>query len=1142
MTRSVKRAGAPTPRWRAVTCCLLLALVTSTVFAQEEIQERASATATASDADINVADLVTRIEVLETRTDLSGTERDLVLEQLRAAVSRVQAAETARKSASEYAAGLQSAPDTIAALAAESAAGREPDELPDVADSVAMQLRLAALQADSVSLHSKQRNLEEKLRGMDSRPPQARAELSDLRMQLERAQAPVPANASSLLIEASRLREQASREELSARIEKIEQELSSLPTRKSIATAQRDLLERRAIEVDAAIEVWSARIASSRKQQVAEAEARARELERSLAGNSEEIRIFAAESVELRTSTTQLGSRLETARTEQLRSRRLLDNVEEARLGADQILAIGSISDESAQLLRGLQKSLATGDRIGQRIDQRNKALVDLRVQQFQTQQALRTLQSSDSANGRLQVNGLVSAHHEPVLVAMLVEHRQAALSDLASAQEQLISMLSESNALDAELLQASEHLHALLDQRLLWLPSTAPLGANWLRKVGFGGSWLLSPSNWAELPPALWSSLRNFPLRLLLLGLVAGALLVIRKRLAAALPTLSQSVGQRDDVFGNTLLAWGATFLLALAWPLVIGIVGWGLSGRGGGDFANALGQGMLSLAMVWLMLGMFIDLCRPRGLFVAHFGWDPQGTRRLGRAFRLLLAVLAPTALLTAMTAATGDPKLIDGIGRLGFLLGSLALALFTNRLFRSRNGALGRLLSRTGWAGRASLLWLRVLVAVPLLLAALASMGYYATARELQGRMFTSGWILLLVVIVYHVAMRGVLVASQRAAWRQAEELHAKALADAKVTKPAEGSDGGEGSEALVLQNQQGEIDAVTVSQQTRALLLAASAVGLAVMLLGVWRDVIPALNVFNEVVLWSRVVTGNAGDSVEAVTLGNVLMSFLIVGLTTIAARNLPGFLEILFLHRARIDTGTRYAIATIARYVIFAIGLVVAINRIGADWSKLQWIVAALGVGLGFGLQEIVANFISGLIILFERPVRVGDVVSIGGTRGTVTRIQIRATTITDFDNIEVVVPNKVFITGIVQNWTLSSAVTRVVLKVGIGYGSDVKKAHQLMLGVAAANPNVLKSPAPKVLFTGLGDSALEFEIRVHVGGIDERLTTTDALYQALLAALSKADINIPFPQRDVHVRHVDQLAGGPQAPSMPQSG
>jgi len=140
-----------------------------------------------------------------------------------------------------------------------------------------------------------------------------------------------------------------------------------------------------------------------------------------------------------------------------------------------------------------------------------------------------------------------------------------------------------------------------------------------------------------------------------------------------------------------------------------------------------------------------------------------------------------------------------------------------------------------------------------------------------------------------------------------------------------------------------------------------------------------------------------------------------------------AKNIPGLLEIVVLQKLPIDTGGRFAVTAIARYLITVVGVVVAFGAIGVGWSKVQWLVAAISVGLGFGLQEIFANFVSGLMLLFERPIRIGDVVTVGGITGTVTRIRIRATTITDWDRKELVIPNKEFITGQVVNWTLSDA-------------------------------------------------------------------------------------------------------------------
>nr|MBP6719059.1 mechanosensitive ion channel [Rhodoferax sp.] len=331
-------------------------------------------------------------------------------------------------------------------------------------------------------------------------------------------------------------------------------------------------------------------------------------------------------------------------------------------------------------------------------------------------------------------------------------------------------------------------------------------------------------------------------------------------------------------------------------------------------------------------------------------------------------------------------------------------------------------------------------------------------------------------------------------------------------------------GDVSETLNLQNHAPAIDVVAVSQQTRALWRAASFIVLLVLLSGIWGGLVPALSVFNDIALWSQVVTTSAGDTMEVITLGHVLLGLLVLLMTFIAARNLPGFLELTLLQRLQIDAGTRYAISTIGRYTIIGIGLATAFNYVGADWSQLKWIVAALGVGLGFGLQEIVANFVSGLIILFERPVRVGDVVSIGLTTGTVSRIRIRAITITDFDNFEVIVPNKSFITGTVQNWSLTSQVTRVLIKVGVAYGSDVLQVQKLMLDVATANPQVLSAPAPSAYFVNFGPSALDFELRVFVSSIDQRLVTQHELHVALDAAFQQAGVDIPFPQREIHLR------------------
>ena len=190
--------------------------------------------------------------------------------------------------------------------------------------------------------------------------------------------------------------------------------------------------------------------------------------------------------------------------------------------------------------------------------------------------------------------------------------------------------------------------------------------------------------------------------------------------------------------------------------------------------------------------------------------------------------------------------------------------------------------------------------------------------------------------------------------------------------------------------------------------------------------------------------------------------------------------------------------------------------------VGFSATPLQWMAAALTVGLGFGLQEIFANFVSGLILLVERPFRVGDTVTINNLTGVVTRIRTRATTLQDYDHKEIVIPNKTFITGQVVNWTLSDTVTRLVVAVGAAYGSPVETVRELLLRAAREHPEVLAEPPPRSWFMALGDNALQFELRVFVGNPGDRLKVQNDINARIVALFDEAGIVIPFPQMDVH--------------------
>jgi potassium efflux system protein len=271
--------------------------------------------------------------------------------------------------------------------------------------------------------------------------------------------------------------------------------------------------------------------------------------------------------------------------------------------------------------------------------------------------------------------------------------------------------------------------------------------------------------------------------------------------------------------------------------------------------------------------------------------------------------------------------------------------------------------------------------------------------------------------------------------------------------------------------------------------------------------------------------------------QPVTLADFAVAVVIVALTVIAARNIPGLLEIAIPKQLPLDAGARYAIITLSRYVLTVVGIFFACGTLGLSWTKVQWLIAAVSVGLGFGLQEIFANFVSGLILLFERPIRVGDIVTIDDVTGVVSRIRTRATTITKWDRKEFVVPNKEFITGRLLNWTLSDAINRVEITVGVAYGSDTNRVAELLGEIAGGHPIVLEDPAPMVTFQAFGASSLDFVVRCYLPNLDDRLKTIHELHTAIHERFAAEGIEIAFPQQDVHIRTIVPGMGGVPLPS-----
>jgi len=264
-------------------------------------------------------------------------------------------------------------------------------------------------------------------------------------------------------------------------------------------------------------------------------------------------------------------------------------------------------------------------------------------------------------------------------------------------------------------------------------------------------------------------------------------------------------------------------------------------------------------------------------------------------------------------------------------------------------------------------------------------------------------------------------------------------------------------------------------------------------------------------------------GQLGDS--TVTLGGVLKLLIMLALVFGLERIFRRVLVEKVLSRTHLEPALRFAIGRIAGYIFIALGFVIALNNAGLDISSLTVLAGAVGIGLGFGLQNIINNFFSGLIILAERPVAIGDRIEVGGVAGRVTKINMRSTTVVTNDNISIIVPNSDFISTAVTNWSHGDPKVRIRVPFGVAYGSDIPKLERVILEVAAQHSSVLKDPDPALFFIGFGDSSLDFELGVWtIDMAHNPLRFKSELYYAIEDALRKNQIEIPFPQRDLHLR------------------
>lgn len=910
---------------------------------------------------------------------------------------------------------------------------------------------------------------------------------------------------------------------LQTRLDMNTDEILSYDATSDLLAAQRDMAARQLAAAERQAELCRQKLSELRQQAAEDAKAKATEAAEQTRFAHPVIQEATEQNARLAKEQAEVTANIDDRSRYATQINDLLASLQkDLRETQEQVKKAGGVTDVMGVRLLAKRGKLPSVAESRRRIRDRATKTSEAQVKWIEYDNAWSELSDTKGQANRLldQVQPPLGREDRTALqgeLQQILQTRRETLESLSRLYLDFSTRLATLDIVERDFVRLVGEYRSFIDAHILWVksrntPTTSDAGS-----IADALYWLISPTNWHRTGASQWQDFGRRPLPYLFVLSLGLAILVSHSSIHRRIDEIAEQTRQiQTDSLLLTLRALVLTVLLAATWPLVL-LLASGLlaSAMPDDEFATAVRTGLRKLAYVTFAFGFLTHSFMPRGLAEAHFRVRREPLTFLRRHLRWFIALAVPAFfVLDALQAQQINQEWYTTLGRLVFIGATIGLAVFLFLVLRRNSPLLEGYLTRDGWLGRLRFIWFPVAFLSPVSFACVAAMGYFYGARYLTDRLLDTLILIFLLLLVRGLFIRWLVVAQRRLALqerrRRQEAERLSRESGTPASSPAEAAEPKAEPEVTISQ----------ISQQTRRLIDAAAVALLVLGIWCIWDNVLPALAMIGRYPLLTL-------NDQQQITLGGLATALLALVLTGIVAKNVPGLLEIMILRRLPLDRGVRFAIITISRYVLVILGVVIAFSEIGIGWSKVQWLVAGMTVGLGFGLQEIFANFISGLIILFEQPIRVDDIVTVGDVTGKVTRIRIRATTIRKGDQQELILPNKQFITGTFINWTLSDEVICRTFSIGIAYGSDIRKTERLLREIAASNSQVLKDPAPVVLFKGFGASSLDFELRVFISGMDNYLPVWHNVNCAIDDAFRRAGIEIAFPQQDVHVRSIE---------------
>ncbi len=747
--------------------------------------------------------------------------------------------------------------------------------------------------------------------------------------------------------------------------------------------------------------------------------------------------------------------------------------------------------------------------------------IAEAKVQQLNDNNFLKQLeQYSNLANSKLDYRKINEYRQ-------LLREQRDLLKTLMSGYDTIILELTKLKIANSQLISAIDSVNDAAHRYFFWVADVNPISTSFMIDLAKDTAYtLFSVDTLSQIYNASLDIIKS-PLILFLL-LAAFAVYIdfkAKPKYNQYLEKTALRVGKvTQDSFSLTIKVVIYSLLMALPIPILWAIIGYLMQANWQYPAVVALGYGVNAAAPI--LWGFIISayLASPKGLFIAHFGWTAQQVRSAMKYYQLSVWVVIPLVMIVMSFEQYNNRQFAATIGRFGFILLCFALVFMTNAIHRAgvplyidKKGSGDNLLSRILWLIILSAPWIAIIA---------TCFGYLSTAQVLLGRLEASVTTWFALLVIYFLIRRWMWIQKRRIEFDRAKQRRIDRLAQ-RAKSEDEHTTSVNNQDAI----DEPVIDLDVISAQSLQLVRSIIAMIALISMILLWSELHSAFAFMDNIKLWRTKAIINGTEVEQYISLSSLFIAILVLMITIQLVKNLPALLELGILQHLDLTPGTGYAISTVSKYIILMVGCMIAFSFVGIDWAKIQWLIAALGVGLGFGLQEIFANFISGLIMLFEKPVRIGDTVTIRDLTGTITKINTRATTIVDWDRKEIVMPNKAFITEQLVNWSLSDAITRIVLTIPATIEANTQLVMDILLKVAKQSEYVLNDPEPQVFLVDIQEGIQLFELRMFASEMSHRMPLRSEIQQLIIKEYRQHDLVLPFPPLQTNLESCGRKTG-----------